>query len=65
MAKSVEIIVLKRRGKSGGGIKVEAHGYQGQGCEPAVNFYAEKLGPVTNTEKKPEYYQTDEETQKQ
>lgn len=62
--KKVEIIVKKRsKAAPTGGIIVEAHGYSGRGCEGAVAFYAEKLGTVTDTEPKAEYFQEETGTQ--
>ena len=52
--KQIEIIV-----KKGGKIKIEAHGYQGSGCEDATRFMANRLGGnETSAQQKPEYFET-------
>lgn len=54
--KSIEIVV-----KKGGKLQIEAHGYQGEGCEADVQFIAEKLkGETLSSEHKPEYFVTEQ-----
>jgi hypothetical protein len=62
--KKVEITVKRRTVTNPkGGIAVEAHGYSGQGCVVAVEFYTGKLGKVDSSEPKAEYFQQEEGTQ--
>ena len=48
--------------KNGGQAKVEVSGYAGGTCTDATKFL-EKLGVVEQSQKTPEFYQTEEQAQ--
>jgi hypothetical protein len=56
MAKAVNIVIDKD-----GKIQLDAEGYQGKGCQQAVDAIAEhlKLGTAESAEHKAEYYATE------
>lgn len=47
--------------KKDGTIDIEAIGYKGVGCEEATRVFEEALGTVTSRDKKPEFYQKEQE----
>jgi Protein of unknown function (DUF2997) len=50
--KSIEVII-----KPGGGILIDAVGFQGADCEKATAFLEKALGQVSEKRKKPAYRQ--------
>jgi len=50
MTKSIEIEF-----SDDGGVKIEAVGFQGQGCEKATKAFEEALGVVKTRKRKPEF----------
>lgn len=50
--KSIEVII-----KPGGGILIDAVGFQGADCEKATEFLEMALGQVSEKRKKPAYHQ--------
>lgn len=55
MEKSITVEIDKA-----GNIKMEAHGFKGEGCVEATKKLLEKMGTAsTTTEYKPEYYETE------
>ena len=49
---SIEVLVLPS-----GEIQVDAVGFHGADCEKATSFLTQMLGKVTQSNRKPEYYQ--------
>jgi hypothetical protein len=50
--KAIEVII-----KPGGGITIDAVGFQGADCEKATEFLEKALGVVSGKQKKPAYHQ--------
>jgi len=48
-----------------GGIKVEAHGFKGPGCEAATKAFEQALGTPGRRTKKAEWFQTVSQTAQQ
>lgn len=49
--KTIEVII-----KPGGGIVIDAVGFQGADCEKATEFLERALGTITDRRRKPEKY---------
>ena len=56
--KSIEVVI-----EPGGGLRIEAMGFEGPDCEKATAFLEKALGRITEKRRKPEYHARRQRTQ--